>query len=161
MPVVDGLEATQQIRRLPGRQHTPILAMTANAFSEDRAACLAAGMDDFIAKPVNPQTFYALLQHWLPEGCGQAVPATDAASEAADDTAADTAADAGLRQRLAAIPGLDLARGLSRVRGKPETLAPYLAMFASTHAEDGGHLEKDFAAGELEKVRQRAHTLKG
>ena len=54
MPVMDGLEATQHIRGMPNRTTLPILAMTANAFAEDRARCLAAGMNDFIAKPISP-----------------------------------------------------------------------------------------------------------
>ena len=65
MPVMDGLEATQAIRALPGHASVPILAMTANAYAENRAACTAAGMSDFITKPVLLSAFYATLLTWL------------------------------------------------------------------------------------------------
>ena len=65
MPNVNGLEATQRIRQQPDYRDTPILAMTANAFAEDKVQCFAAGMNDFIVKPVSPEQFFSTLLRWL------------------------------------------------------------------------------------------------
>ena len=61
MPKLNGVEASQQIRQLPGHRDTPIIAMTANAFAEDKERCLRAGMNDFLTKPYNPTQLYAIL----------------------------------------------------------------------------------------------------
>jgi PAS domain S-box-containing protein len=66
MPVMNGLEATRAIRRLPGMAEVPILAMTANAFEGDRRRCLEAGMNDHIGKPVAADALYSTLLKWLP-----------------------------------------------------------------------------------------------
>jgi CheY-like chemotaxis protein len=65
MPGLDGIGATRRIRQLPGAAALPIIALTANAYAEDRAHCLAGGMSDFLAKPVDPEQLFALLLQWL------------------------------------------------------------------------------------------------
>ncbi len=65
MPVMDGLAATKILREIPACQKTPIIAMTANAFAEDRQRCLDAGMNDFLAKPFEPDNLYAMTLKWI------------------------------------------------------------------------------------------------
>jgi|GEM_PF-849642 len=68
MPQLDGLAATRLIRQLPGGATVPIVALTANAFAEDKANCLDAGMNDFIAKPVDPESLFGTVLKWLERG---------------------------------------------------------------------------------------------
>ena len=70
MPRLNGLDAARRLRALPGYGATPILAMTANALVEDKARCVAAGMNDFVAKPFNPDLLFACLLRWLGENGG-------------------------------------------------------------------------------------------
>lgn len=75
MPKLNGVEATCAIRALPGCAKIPIVATTANAFAEDRAECLAAGMNDHLAKPIDPDALYDMLLKWLSAGEDAASPA--------------------------------------------------------------------------------------
>jgi CheY-like chemotaxis protein len=68
MPRMDGLDATRCIRKDPAYVDTPIIAMTANAFAEDRARCLAAGMTDFLVKPFSPNSLFEILLRGLRQG---------------------------------------------------------------------------------------------
>ena len=151
MPEMDGLEATRAIRALPGWASKPILAMSANAFNEDRQACTDAGMNDFVAKPVEPDQLYATLAQWLPP--------TSLGEDAQMPVAAPVVGDAGLRG-LPAVGGLDLAHGLSIVRNREKYLG-LLALFVDSHGDDPQRLQQMLDAGDLPGVQQLAHTLKG
>ncbi len=65
MPSMNGLDATRGLRRLPGCETVPVIALTANAFAQDRDRCLAAGMDDFVPKPIEPKLLFETLLRWL------------------------------------------------------------------------------------------------
>lgn len=153
MPELDGIAATRQIRLLPGYALTPIVAMTASAFDEDRDASLAAGMNDHIAKPVEPGRLYATLLRWLP------VPAVAAVETAAESVPAPVG-DA-LSQRLEAIPGFDLAVAMRSVRGQLPRLAIFLRRFLEEHGEDPLRLQQEIQDGLVQEAERRAHTLKG
>ena len=64
MPVMDGLAATREIRLFKPNERLPIVAMTANVMQEERQSCLAAGMNDFVAKPIDPDELLAVVQRW-------------------------------------------------------------------------------------------------
>ncbi|CAG1003617.1 partial two-component system, sensor histidine kinase and response regulator, partial [Rhodocyclaceae bacterium] len=152
MPVLDGLGATRAIRGLAGYGDVPVLAMTANVFEEDKRACSAAGMNDFVPKPVDPEVLYTVLLKWLPAGRAASL---SPGSASAGDAAAD------LRRRLEAIEGLDSERGMAVVLNRPERYIHLIELFVASHGGDVEQLRAMAATGDFPGIGRIAHALKG
>jgi PAS domain S-box-containing protein len=159
MPNMDGMTATQHIRAMPLHGSTPILAMTANAFEDDRNACLAAGMNDHVAKPVSPAVLYGALLRWLPEQGRMATASLPAAATTADNTSSPH--EASLRAALAAISELNHEAALRNVLGRPAKLVSLLRRFAQEHANDADTLNALLTAADSQTAQRQVHTLKG
>ena len=134
MPEMDGLDATQRIRRLPTDvRHIPIIALTANANTDFREVCLAAGANDYMSKPYTEAALAALLKQWLPQA----------------------------RPAAAPVPLLDLPALHARYPGNPELVSDLAAVFASTTEASLATLKRAIGQGHAEACRKEAHALKG
>ena len=146
MPVMDGLTATRRIRRTPALQAVPVVAMTANAMQQDQDACLEAGMNDFVAKPIDPQQLLQVLQRWLPtqlllEGATQQV------------------SKDGLPTLV--IEGLDTRQAMRRVLGKKEAYLSLLRKFVVGQADAARRVVRALEKGDFSEMEMIAHTVKG
>ncbi|WP_295450669.1 response regulator [uncultured Thiodictyon sp.] len=146
MPELDGLAAARLIRALPSGQTVPIIAMTANAFTEDRERCLAAGMNGFITKPVDPVVLYRILLDWLPPQ--STLPEASLATPRRDASVLDR--------------DLDLDRELGRHNISDNAVYQrLLRYFVDSYREAGDEITALVAQGEHPAAAALAHKLKG
>ncbi len=159
MPVMDGLAATRALRADPRWTTLPVIAMTANVMTEDRDRCTAAGMNDFVAKPVDVDALVATVRRWLPALSPAMAPPSGPVPVANDPRLAP----------LQLIHGLDLRAGLRRCGHKADLYLELLQRFVDSQSSTvmdlqqlGGSLRRgDGLAPDIEPLRLRVHSLKG
>ncbi len=157
MPVMDGLEATRNIRKDRRLQLLPIIALTAHARYEDQHKCLEAGMNDYLAKPINQTDLFAMLAKWFAPDGALAVQEPDFPTDykaGHPDMSVDTPD----------LPVIDLPELLEKVRGDTAKCSHILDLFCQTHHNEQELLEQLFAAGDPQspdELLQRLHGLKG
>jgi len=155
MPVMDGVEATRELRKVARLAQLPIVAMTANAMEQDRRKCMDAGMNDFLVKPIDPADLWSVLLRWVrPAGRTPAAPAAPAKAPAPKPAGgpADLPRD---------VPGLDTALGLSRMLGKKPLYLAMLRRYAAGQKDAASQIRQALAAGDTATAERLAHTLKG
>ena len=146
MPVMDGLEATRQLRKIKSYQYIPIIAMTAHAMDGDREACLQAGMNDYLSKPIDPDVLLQMLSNWL-EGY-----------ETLHVESADVPVDIALPDN---IPGIDLTWGLKRVGGNKKLFIRLLNDFFHSHQAACEKTRQFILNNNIEAARRQVHTIQG
>jgi CheY-like chemotaxis protein len=148
MPVMDGLTATRTLKSLPTCAGTPIVAMTANAMQSDREQCLASGMVDHLAKPIDPEELFRTLLKWI-KPVRRVEPAAPANRAGEAQPLPDT------------IPGLDRVKGVRLVGGNASRYAAILRRFVESQAEAPEAIRLALDAADISQAELLAHTLKG
>lgn len=159
MPIMGGVEASIEIRRLPEYSNTPIIAMTANAFDVHRQECLNAGMNDFLSKPVEPERLYETLKRWLPARTTTATVVAPISMRKPELRVVEGhVKDAAI---LPDIAGVNVHAGVQRLSGRPHAYLRLLEQLIELHGKDHDLILARLQAGQVEDARRAAHSLKG
>ncbi|MDZ7920111.1 PAS domain-containing hybrid sensor histidine kinase/response regulator [Rhodoferax sp.] len=164
MPVMDGVSATEEIRQDARHAELPIVAMTANAMQVDKDRCLAAGMNDFVTKPIDPDALWQALARWIRPRAGLGlVPEGDAAGPPQALVAPLPPMPFGAESMAIPrdIPGLDTQLGLRRVMGKETLYIRLLRKFVAGNQNGLEPIAHALEAGDTATAERLAHTLKG
>jgi CheY-like chemotaxis protein len=152
MPIMNGFETAAAIRKDKRFAAVPIIALTANALDGDRDRCLAGGMDDYIAKPIDPKRMFSTLaRHCAP--LAEAMATEPAAAEEGEDAWRLVAS-------LAGIPGLDTEQGLACVMGRADIYAKLARRIAWERSDLPARLDAALAAGDMEEIGNLLHGAK-
>jgi CheY-like chemotaxis protein len=177
MPVMDGYEATRRIRKWecgmrnaaseiktkgtedasnlqPRTYNIPIIAMTAHAMAGDEQKSIAAGMNDHVTKPIDPDQLFDTLQKWIKRVVDQKQPLSDASGEPDQAVPHD-------EELPESLPGFNLSAGLSRLMGNKRLYRKLLLDFGSKYQGIANEIQEALAAGDFEQAHRLVHNLKG
>jgi len=152
MPVMGGFEATQEIRKDSRFKDLPIIAMTAHAMAGDREKSLAAGMNDHVTKPIDPDELFSALARWIKPG-DRGAPEEESRRTISEEKKDDVL--------LPELPGIALSSGLSRVGGNKRLYAKLLCKFRDSQQNAVAEIKAALQSGDRETAGRLAHTVKG
>ncbi|MFZ2161935.1 MAG: response regulator [Sideroxyarcus sp.] len=153
MPVMDGFSTTREIRKHPEYANLPVIALTANVMVSEQNAILAAGMNDHIGKPIDPDRLVATLAKWVrPAQAAEMVLPQEAVPKGVPDSAADALPD---------LPGVKVAASVRRIGGNVALYYSLLEKFSTNHRQVILEIRKAMAADDPKTAERLAHTLRG
>ena len=168
MPVMDGYAASREIRNLKSDiRNVPVIAMTAHAMTGDREKSLAAGMNDHVAKPIDPQELFATLLKWVKTATPQTKtdpPETEEKSGAKlenQDRSSKPVPEITPDDLPIALPGFDLETGLKRLQGNRVLYRKLLLDFARNYSQASKDIHSALTAGDIDQVHSLVHNIKG